>query len=201
MNDITAPLAELRSAYRAYQNAKRDKKEEIQEKYRMQMEDEIRQAIQAEKFAFAKRLKDTKEFYDLRVTDIQDHVLRTRNWKVWEELRDFAGMQPEQVTRENAREQRRLANSPFLWSDDLLTLTVRKDSKGKDLAEGVEYDMTTNRKVKGRWWPESGAPEQNGLSDAERAAMKQDTAYLAFLSDEIQRAIDAGEIDNPEEKG
>lgn len=198
MTDITAPLAELRSAYRAYQNAKRDKKEEIQEKYRMQMEDEIRQAIQAEKFAFAKRLKDTKEFYDLRVTDIQDHVLRTRNWKVWEELRDFAGMQPEQVTRENAREAKRLENAAFIWSDDYSTLTVKKNSRGKTLSPELVYDMATNAKVRGGlWWPDS----QDQDYDIRVMKEDEDFQFRKMVSAEIQRAIDAGDIDNPEEKG
>lgn len=196
MTDLTGPLSELRIAYRSYQNAKRDKKEEIQEKYRMQMEEEIRKAVEAEKFAFAKRLKDTKEFYSLRVTDIQDHVLRTRNWKVWEDIRDFAGMEPEQVTRETAR---RIANSPFHWSDDLLTLTVTKDTKGKELSLPVVFDMTTNRKVRDRWWPESGSAAENGVSEAEREAKKQDPAFLTFVSLEIQRAIDAGEIETRED--
>lgn len=196
MTDLTGPLSELRIAYRAYLNAKRDKKEEIREKYRMQMDEEIRKAVEAEKFAFGKRLKDTKDFYSLRVTDIQDHVLHTRNWKVWEDIRDFAGMEPEQVTRETAR---RIANSPFHWSDDLLTLTVTKDTKGKELSLPVVFDMTTNRKVQDRWWPESGTAEENGVSEAEREAKKQDPAFLTFVSLEIQRAIDAGEIATREE--
>lgn len=90
MTDLTAPLAELRAAYRAYQNAKRDKKEEITEKYRTQRDEEIRVAVQVEKRAFAKLLKDQKEAYGLRLGDIQDHVLRTRNWKAWVDLRDLA---------------------------------------------------------------------------------------------------------------
>lgn len=117
MTDITTPLTELRAAYRAYQNAKRDKKEEIQEKYRTRMEDEIRAAVQAEKYAFASLLKDRKEFYDLRVTDIQDHVLRTRNWKVWEDIRDFADIEPEQIIRENNREATRKANAGYRWEE------------------------------------------------------------------------------------
>jgi hypothetical protein len=197
MTDLTGPLTELRAAYRAYQNAKRDKKEEIQEKYRTRMEDEIRAAVQAEKYAFASLLKDRKEFHNLRVTDIQDHVLRTRNWKVWEDIRDFADIAPEQITRENAR---RTANASFHWSDDLLTLTVTKDSKNKELPTPVVFDMTTNRKVQDRWWPESGTPEENGVSEAERVAKKQDPAFLTFVSIEIQRAIDAGEISTREDR-
>lgn len=202
MTDLTTPLTELRAAYRAYQNAKRDKKEEITEKYRSRMDDEIRAAVQAEKYAFASLLKDRKDFYDLRVTDIQDHVLRTRNWKVWEDIRDFADIAPEQVTRDNDRKARALATAPLQFSDDRLTLTVVKDSKGRELASPVVFDLTTLKRIRGvGWWPNSGTPEQNGLSDAEREAKKQDPGFLAFLNEEIQRAIDNGTIDNPEEKG
>lgn len=103
MTDITAPLTELRAAYRAYQNAKRDKKEEIREKYETRIAGEVRAAVEAEKYAFATRLRDLKEYYGLNVTDIQDHVLRTRNWKVWEDIRDYADIQPEQIIREKTR--------------------------------------------------------------------------------------------------
>jgi hypothetical protein len=129
MTDITTPLTELRAAYRAYQNAKRDKKEEIREKYEARIADEVRAAVEAEKYAFAKLLADRKEFYDLRVTDIQDHVLRTRNWKVWEDIRDYADIAPEQVTRENAKAER---DRPYRMDDtDSLVLWWLKDAKGK----------------------------------------------------------------------
>ena len=130
MTDLTGPLTELRSAYRAYQNAKRNKKEEIHEKYRSRIEDEIRAAVNEEKYAFASLLKDRKEFYDLKVTDIQDHVLRTRNWRVWEDIRDFAGMPPESIVRTNAKKERERENAVFLWSEDYQTHTVKNNING-----------------------------------------------------------------------
>lgn len=135
MTDVTAPLTELRAAYRAYQSSKRDKKEEIQEKYRTRMEDETRAAVQAEKYAFAKLLKDRKEFFDLRVTDIQDHVLRTRNWKVWEDIRDFADIEPEQIIRENNRDAAKREKAGYRWDETDTefgwALVLTKDAAGE----------------------------------------------------------------------
>lgn len=194
MTDITTPLTELRAAYRAYQNAKRDKKEEITEKYRTRMEDEIRAAVQAEKYAFASLLKDRKEFYSLRVTDLQDHVLRTRNWKVWEDIRDFADIEPEQIVRENARELKRLENSHFRWSDDYATVTVVKNSKGDELEEPVIYTASTIR-VKNELL--------NALPTSDRdelVAIKTDTykGWMTQLHNELEAQIEAGNITAPE---
>jgi hypothetical protein len=192
MTDITGPLNELRAAYRAFQNAKRDKKEEIREKYESLMADEVRKAVDAEKRAFANLLRDRKDFYDLRVSDIQDHVLRTRNWKVWEDLRDYAAIEPERVTVTNAKEAAALAKSPFRWASDYSTLTVLRNSKGADV-NPVTYDMSTNYFHTGSrvWFP---APTDEA---AERAAARSDstpTTWARFVSDEIQAAIDAGHV-------
>lgn len=197
MTDLTGPLTELRSAYRAYQNAKRNKKEEIHEKYRSRIEDEIRAAVNEEKYAFASLLKDRKEFYDLKVTDIQDHVLRTRNWRVWEDIRDFAGMPPESIVRTNAKEARERENAVFLWSEDYQTLTVKKNSKGISLDPAVIYYMGNLKKMGSYWMADTED------DDYELAVRKADESYafLKMVTAEIQRVIDAGHLDNPEHKG
>lgn len=197
MTDLTAPLTELRAAYRAYQNAKRNKKEEIHEKYRSRIEDEIRAAVNEEKYAFASLLKDRKEFYDLKVTDIQDHVLRTRNWRVWEDIRDFADIPPESIVRTNAKEARERENAVFLWSEDYQTLSVKKNSKGVVLDPAVIYYMGNLRKM-GSYWVADTEDD-----DYELAVRKADESYafLKMVTVEIQRVIDAGLLDNPEHKG
>lgn len=197
MTDLTAPLTELRAAYRAYQNAKRNKKEEIHEKYRSRIEDEIRAAVNEEKYAFASLLKDRKEFYDLKVTDIQDHVLRTRNWRVWEDIRDFADIPPESIVRTNAKEARERENAVFLWSEDYQTLSVKKNSKGVVLDPAVIYYMGNLRKM-GSYWVADAEDD-----DYELAVRKADESYafLKMVTAEIQRVIDAGLLDNPEHRG
>lgn len=156
MTDLTGPLSELRGAYRAYQNAKRDKKEEIQEKYRTRMEAEIRAAVEAEKYEFARLLADRKEFYGFRVSDIQDHVLRTRNWKVWEDIRDYAEIAPETITRNNAREEARLASAVYRW-DEVDTpfgyaLVLLKDADGNPIEpEAVLTDIRVENGALSAW--------------------------------------------------
>lgn len=193
MTDITAPLNELRAAYRAYQSAKRDKKEEITEKYRARMEDEIRAAVEAEKHAFAKLLADRKEFYGLRVTDIQDHVLRTRNWKVWEDIRDYADIEPEQISRENAREAKARENATYVWSDDYKTLTVLRGTDGKLLDTAIVYEMPERLKKVGGdvYWP---VPVDEAV---ERVAYEGNQAYIKNLSAEISAQIEAGNVPGP----
>lgn len=158
MTDITTPLTELRAAYRAYQNAKRDKKEEITEKYRSRMEDEIRAAVQAEKYAFASLLKDRKDFYDLRVTDIQDHVLRTRNWKVWEDIRDFADIEPEQIIRSNNRAEKKRTDTGYRWEETDTefgwAFVLTKDADGERIdPEAVMTDIRVKEGGVLEVWP------------------------------------------------
>lgn len=141
-NDLTGVLTELRLAYRAYQSAKREKKEEIRQKYEFIIAEETREAVEGAKYTFAKLLKDRKEAFDLKVTDIQDHVLRTRNWKMWEELRDYADITPEQVLRDASREERAKLKAPYRWDEnEALVLWWQHDKKGKTLAEPIRIEV------------------------------------------------------------
>lgn len=141
-NDLTGVLTELRLAYRAYQSAKREKKEEIRQKYEFLIAEETREAVEGAKYTFAKLLKDRKEAFDLKVTDIQDHVLRTRNWKMWEELRDYAAITPEQVLRDASREERAKLKAPYRWDDDNYdVLWWQHDRKGKPMDEPIRLEV------------------------------------------------------------
>lgn len=194
MKDYTLAVNELRTHYNELAIFKKTVKAQVKAEFEAKMDFEIQSRIEAEEIKFANHVAAVKERENLPVTVIQDHVLRTRTWNRWERIRDLAGIPGEFIRAEDAREAKRLANSPFLWSDDFLTLTVKKDSQGRELANPVVFDMTSNAKVQGKWWPNSGTPEQNGLSDAEREATKQDSKFLTFLHEEIQRAIDAGHV-------
>lgn len=201
MKDYTVAVNELRNHYNELTVFKKSVRAQVKAEYEAKMDFEIQSRIEAEEIKFANHVAAVKERENLPVTVIQDHVLRTRTWNRWERIRDLAGIPGEFVRAEDAREAKRLANSPFQWSEDRLVLTVTKDSKGLPLSEAVIFDMTTNRKIGDKWWPESGTPEENGVSQAEREAKKQDAKFLLYVSEEIQRAIDAGTIDNPEQNG
>lgn len=196
MTDITAPLTELRAAYRALQSVKRDKKEEITEKYRARIEDEIRAAVEAERYAFAKRLRDMKDEYGLRVTDIQDHVLRTRNWKVWEDLRDYADIAPEQVLRDNAREEKKRKESglfnpdqyridPSAWTNmcDWFVLLTAPD--GSDIELPFSYHTVGNTSLipGGKRWEEVVSEHFES-----RAAAQE------FVNPTIQKLLATGDL-------
>lgn len=124
---------------------------------------------------------------------IQD-VIGTKDWgalQKWRKLMNIAS--PKEIRAAHAA-----ANSPFRWADDYSTLTVVKNSVGAEI-EPVVYDMSTNRFIANGaiWWPDSGSAEENGISEAERAAKKDDRKFGAFVSDEIQRKIDNKEIEEP----
>lgn len=192
MTDLTGPLVELRAAYRAYQNAKRNKKEEITEKYAARIADEVRAAVEAEKYAFAKHLAETKELYSLRVTDIQDHVLRTRNWKVWEDIRDYADIQPEQIVRENAKAERDAEKASFVWDLEAGILTVKKDRNGKALEPILTFHTSTLRFRDNQWMMVADD------DDLFMEHMRDTDRLYSFIATEVTRAIDAGELDTPE---
>lgn len=192
MKDYTLAVNELRTHYNELSIYKKSVKAQVKAEYEAKMDFEIQSRIEAEEIKFANHVAAVKERENLPVTVIQDHVLRTRTWSRWERIRDLAGIPGEFVRAEDAREAKRLADSPFLWSKNHATLTVRKDSKGQEI-DPVVYDLSTLKQIQGRWWPDSGTAEQNGISDEERTATAVDTGFAQYVSDEIQRVIDAGE--------
>lgn len=138
MTDITIPITRLRASYVAYQDSKRDTREAIKRKYRAIMEAEIQEALDIQKAAFATELRDTKEKYGLTVNVIQDSVLRTRNWRVWEDLRDAADIQPERVIFESVREANRIDKQGYRYEDGILT--VFRDHEGEEIPR-FEFDV------------------------------------------------------------
>lgn len=193
MQDVTTLIIEAQDARSRMQEAKKRIKAEVRRKYEAQIKRETAEATQDAEIEFARTLARVNAA-GVSQALLRREVLRTNVWDIWTYWRDLAGMEPDRVTVQNAKAMRDAANSPFLWSDDFLTLTVKKDSQGRELVNPVVFDMSTNRQVKGKWWPNSGTPEQNGLSDAEREATKQDSKFLTFLHEEIQRTIDAGTV-------
>lgn len=200
MKDYTVGVNELRDHYNQLRLFKKSIRAQVKMEYEAKIDFEIKSRTEAAELKFAQHLASVKERDDMPVRIIQDEVLRTRTWSIWERIRDLAGVQPEFTRAEDVREAKRLAASPFQFSADYLTLTVTKDSTGAELAEPVVYDLTTVSWANNKWWAAS-ADNNLGLSDAERMAMRGDKKYKQYVSDEIQRQIDAGNIDNPLEKG
>lgn len=90
-----AVLNELRDAYWNRSMNKRLIRDRIKAKYEGVIYAETQEAIAEIEKEFLDMLKDYKQRYRLRVSDIQDHVLRTRTWTIWTTLRDKAGLEAE----------------------------------------------------------------------------------------------------------
>lgn len=190
MKDYTVAVNELRTHYNELAIFKKTVKAQVKAEFEAKMDFEIQSRIEAEEIKFANHVAAVKEREDLPVTVIQDHVLRTRTWNRWERIRDLAGIPGEFVRAEDARETKRRENAVFLWADDYSTLTVQKDVDGVPIKPFV-YDMTTNSKFGTIWWPDA---DDNDADMAMRQGEKG-FAYARMVSDEIQRAIDAGHVE------
>lgn len=190
MKDYTVAVNELRNHYNELTVFKKSVRAQVKAEYEAKMDFEIQSRIEAEEIKFANHVAAVKERESLPVTVIQDHVLRTRTWNRWERIRDLAGIPGEFVRAQDAREAKRLENAAFIWSDDYLTLTVRKNSLGNVLDRPVIYDMTTLKKVTGIWWPHTD--DEDNFMKVIRADAQY--AFGRMVSAEIQRQIDAGNV-------
>lgn len=188
--DYTADIAELNAYYQANRVANASIAVEVKSKYRAIIAAEIAQRKQEADLAFAHHLALVKARSGMPVGIIQDHVLHTKSWDRWTYWRDLAGISLERVSVTDAKKARELENATFLWSDDYLTLTVKRNSLGTILDHPVVYDMSTNQKNGSLWWPDSD--DDDNLVSVIRA--DADYAFGKMVSNEIQRQIDAGKV-------
>lgn len=194
MQDVTTLIIEAQEARSRMQEAKKRIKAEVRRKYEAQIKRETAEATQDAEIEFARTLARVNAV-GVPQSILRREVLRTNVWDIWTYWRDLAGMEPERVTVANAKAAREKAEAAMALSEDGKILTVRKNSRGDNI-EPLEYDLSTNRKVRGGlWWPDAHDAE------AEREVARDDKSFLRMLSDEIQRHIDAGAIANPEEEG
>jgi hypothetical protein len=193
LTDYTSAVAELSAAYQANRVANAVIATEVKNKYREQIRAEIEERKRAADLEFARHLARVKNETGIPLTLIQEHVLHTKSWDRWTYWRDLAEIAPERVAGKSSRVQTR-DNRAFDWGDDYLILTVRMFEK-IELDQPVEYDMSTLRKVGGKWWPDAID------SGAERAAVEQiggnGAAWTRALDAEIQAQIDAGNLSTP----
>lgn len=185
-----AQIELLKVQYRALKPRERDVRDEEAAEGRRRADIRIREIRQALADEFRRYREAGMPQYAIQ------EVIGTKDWGTLKQWRDLMNVQsPREIRQAIASE-----NSPFGWADDFSTLTVRKDSQGVALEEHVVYDMSTNREIGGYWWPDTGTLEQNGLSAAYRQAKAQDPKnFRRFVSEEIQKQIDAGNITAPNE--
>ena len=194
--DYTAATIRLEKSYQSMQLARKVIAAEVRAEFRAKERAEIERRQLAVKVAFAQEMAEEMAA-GLPGNIIREKVLRTRDWGRWVDYRDLAGIEPERVTIANAKRERQLAASPFRWSEDKSVLSVVKNSLGVDVVPPLEYDMGTNRLVGKIWWPDP----VGGSDTYERAVRKGDRNLNDLVSAEIQRAIDAGEIEVGEDAG
>lgn len=191
--DYTLAVNELRRHYNELSAHKKSVRAMVKAEFEAKIDFEIARRIEAEELKFANHLAAVKEREGLPVSIIQDHVLRTRTWSRWEKWRDMAGLEPEFVTVENAREAKARENATYVWSDDYKTLTVLRGTDGKLLDTAIVYEMPERLKKVGGdvYWP---VPVDEAV---ERVAYEGNQAYIKNLSAEISAQIEAGNVPGP----
>lgn len=190
MKDYTAAVIRLENSYQSMQLARKRVADEVKMEYRALMRDEIARRQKAAEAQFARDLA-TEHAAGMPGNVIREHVLHTQDWSRWTKWRDLAGIDPDRVTVQDAKKAAELENATFLWSDDYLTLTVKRNSRGAVLNPPVIYDLNTLRKTaSGRWMPDTAD------TDYEHLVRTQDEAYAfgKMVSAEIQRQVDAGHV-------
>lgn len=194
MKDYTVAVNELRDHYNALSVFKASVKAQVKAEYEAKMDFEIKSRIAEEELKFANHLAAVKEREQLPLTVIQDNVLRTRTWKRWEYYRDMVGMAPERVTIANAKAEKAKANSPFMWSDDYTTLTVKR------APDGTEIEPITYLSFISSWDGTKVYPEYESDFELKKAHMAQFRAHpkwMDFLMAEIDAQITAGNLADP----
>lgn len=189
IHDYTAAVIRLEQSYQSMQLARKRVADEVKMEYRALMRDEIARRQKAAEAQFAGDLA-IEHAAGLPGNVIREHVLHTHDWSRWTKWRDLAGIDPDRVTVLDAKKAAQLENATFLWADDYSTLTVQKDAKSNAISPLI-YDMTTNSKFGTIWWPDATD------RDADMATRHGDEgiAFARMVSEEIQRAIDAGHVE------
>lgn len=179
MTDWTARVIELEDAKSAMIAAKKQIKAEEERKALRAAREAIEARTEEIEHSFAKRLALANS-EGMPQALIRKEVLRTNDWGTWVKWRDLAEIEPERVVVRNAKAEREAAeNAPFVWDFENRTLTVRIDRKGVRLSNPwVLTDFTYDR-YGGMYRYKGDADRFEGLR----------------ISDEIERAVNAGEIE------
>lgn len=196
MKDYTVGVNELRDHYNQLRLFKKSVRSQVKMEYEAKIDFEVKSRTEAAELKFANHLAAVKERDDMPVRILQDEVLRTRTWSVWERIRDLAGVQPEFVKAEDARALKRLAAQSYHWSDDFSTLTITRTSTGDELENAVIFPASSIRIRNGQY---SAVSENERYELAALKAEANAKDYFRMLDTAIREQIEAGNIDNPEE--
>lgn len=145
MNDYTAAVIRLENAYSSMQIARKRVADEVKAEFQRAIRDEISRRQYEIEHDFAKALRLETE-RGLPGAVIRAEVLRTQDWGRWKKWRDMADIEPERVTRSNAREENRLASLTYRWDEADTAfgyaLVLLKDEQGNRIEpEAVLTDI------------------------------------------------------------
>lgn len=143
MTDYTVVVTELQMARSAYRKVKKDVAADVRSEFEVAILKEIGTRTKAAEAEFATRIQAAVAS-GVPQSIIRKEVLRTNDWDTWVHWRDLAGVDPERVTRDNAREAKLLADRPYRWSDDFTEVTWLRDLKNKELAKPIRVAVDFN---------------------------------------------------------
>jgi hypothetical protein len=136
MTDYTAAVIRLESAYETMQLARKRVADEIKARHRIEQRKEIDAAIRDVEIEFANLIAREAE-NGLPGNVIREEVLHTQDWGRWKKWRDLAGMEPDRVTRQNAKVER---ERRYEFNEDRTVLYWLKDASGNPLSPPVEFN-------------------------------------------------------------
>ena len=192
MTDYTSEILDLVEARGKLRIAKKVIADTVRAEYEVKILREIQDRTAESEAAFARKLKMANAA-GLPGGIIRKHVLKTNDWETWKYWRDLAEIEPERVSVANAKEAKKRENASFVWDVEAGMLTTQKNSLGIALVPPVVYDISTLM-FRHNLYMMTATDE-----DYEDKVMRADAPYAfwKFVSAEIKRAIDNGEIDGP----
>lgn len=114
MEDYTAAVIRLETAYLSMQEARRRIAGEVRTNYKIAMRKEIEAKQKSAEIEFARQLA-IEAAAGLPGNIIRRDVLHTGDWARWVKWRDLAGIDPDRVTADNAKKARELAERAYRW--------------------------------------------------------------------------------------
>lgn len=123
MNDYTAAVIRLETAYESMKLARKRVTDEIKARHRVQARKEAEAAVLSLEVEFAHALA-VEHAAGLPGNVIREEVFHTQDWSRWKKWRDLAEIEPERITVANARvgakEKAEQSKKKYEWIDNVL---------------------------------------------------------------------------------
>lgn len=192
MKDYTVAVNELRNHYNELRLYKKSVRTQVKMEFEAKIDFEIKSRLESAELKFANHLAAVKDRDELPVSIIQNEVLRTRTWSVWERIRDLAGVAPEFVRAEDVRavkrDEKARAAMLFEWIDGVLHVYRNVVTKA-ELPHVVKYPLYN---AKGVYIP-SDVNQMTYLTELV-GDRSQGFKTEEAATEEVKRAFETGEL-------